>query len=294
MPLFKIFYLYKNFKLTVCNSTPIRTHIKCFSKPHPYNTSETEFMGMALSVLYGYDDNGTDFHEDFRDFAATTNNAHEQAQFPIEIGLNALCINNTLDVDTYEQLEHISFWIEGISQCVIGVFGIISNLLMIPILSSASMKSIFNRLLACLLMIHTIYISTTLIIYIGLTEWIEGSKHWFNVLFPFVLHPLRPLMLYSSSFITILMARQRYMAVRHPVEYRNSNVGINPWKPAIRSLVLVLVSSTVFVFPLWFETTIRDVQVPQVKDINGTHFQYVSKCKQTYIYIYIYIYCDRV
>ena len=239
-------------------------------------------MGTALSLMYWHDDNGTEFQEDFRDFSAfisTMNSTSRYARLQMETGLDAICTNNTLDLDTYEYIEHVSFWIEGVSQFIMGVFGIVSNLLMIPILSSSSMKSIFNRLLACLLIIHTIYISTTLTIYIGQTDWMEGRKDWFNILFPFVLHPLRPLMLYSSSFITVLMARQRYLAIRHPWEYRNSNLHTNPWIPALQSLFLVLVASTLFISPLFFETSITHVEVPQVKDINGTHFQYVSKYK---------------
>ena len=278
--------------LNSCTS-PLENHVDYFSKPHAYNTSEREFMTKVLSVMYWHDQNGTEFREDFMDFSTiipTMNRTNIHAQLQMETGLDAICDNNTLDMATYEYIENISFWVEGVSQFVVGIFGIISNLLMIPILSSTSMRSIFNRLLACLLMIHTVYIMTTLTIYIGQTEWIGGSKEWFNILFPFVLHPLRPLMLYSSSFITVLMARQRYLAIRHPWEYRNLNLNTNPWIPALQSLVLVLVASTLFVTPLFFETSITKVYIAQVKDINGTHFQYVSKYGgNSNIYTYLYL-----
>ena len=225
--------------------------------------------------------NGTDFVEDFKEFSTSNatqlDNTNQQAQIQMKTGLDAFCTNDTLDTAIYEYIEHVSFWIEGVAQFAIGIFGITTNLLMIPILSSHSMKSIFNRLLTCLLIIHTIYIITTLTIYLGHTKWAEDR--WFNILFVYALHPLRPLMLYSSSFITVLMARQRFLAIRHPVQYRNANLGTNPWIPAIQCLVIITVATTIFISPLWFETSITDVGVSRVVNINTTHFQYVSKYK---------------
>ena len=73
------------------------------------------------------------------------------------------------------------------------------------------------------------------------------------------------------------MARQRYLAIRHPVEYRNFTQSTNPWKAALKYLIAVLITATLLAFPLYFETQIiRTEKGAHIFGINSTHFQYVS------------------
>ena len=178
-----------------------------------------------------------------------------------------------------ELIQNVLFWTESVFQIMVGVFGIFSNLVAIPILCCSSMKSIFNKLLICLLLLHTIYICgvlSTVIIWQRLENGAQGiSNVCLSILFYYVLYPLPSLMLYSSTFITMLMARQRYLAIRHPIQYRNSNLTINPWVPAIKSLSLVLTAALLLTIPLFLEISINSEEVGGVKG-NATHFQYVS------------------
>ena len=192
----------------------------------------------------------------------------------IETGLDGL------DGSQVEKIQNISFWMKGVCQLTIAIIGIVSNLAAVPILCSNAMKSIFNKLLICLLLLHTVYLCGVLLMGIMWPEWENNdeklSEVWFMILFSFVVYPLQQLMLYSTTFITTLMARQRYLAIRHPIEYRNSTMMINPWVPAIKSLSLVLVVSGLFCVPLFFETAINYDHFGTIKNINQTHFQYVS------------------
>ena len=189
-----------------------------------------------------------------------------------------MCSDDKLGISQIEDIQHVSFWVEDVCQLTIGLIGIISNIIAIPTLCSREMKSIFNKLLICLLVLHTIFISGVLLTQ---TMWparesFGKSNDWFIILFSFVLYPLEQLMLYSSTFITILMARQRYLAIRHPIEYRNSTIALNPWIPAIKSVFVVLIAASLFTLPLYFETSVKSVDVRMFHDINSTHFQYVS------------------
>ena len=172
-----------------------------------------------------------------------------------------MCFESGLDALELEKIEDVSFWMEGVFQLTIGFIGITSNLAAIPILCVNAMKSIFNKLLICLLLIHTVYLFGVLLMGIMWPEWKSNDKKltefWFIVLFSFVVYPLQQLMLYSSTFITTLMARQRYLAIRHPIEYRNSTIGTNPWIPAMKNLILVLSLSGVLCIPMFLETSIK-------------------------------------
>ena len=235
---------------------------------------------MSLLPLIYTKDQGNEFAEDLTDVyelgSNLTSNPHEeygQEEENVYVNTMPMCINASQVA--YDRIESVSFWIEGVFQFIVGVFGIVANLLVITILGKARLRSIFNSLLGCLLVLHTIYISHTLIMYIGRAVIMSTSGGWFTVLFSYLLYPVRPMILNSTAFITVLMARQRFFAIRHPMEYRNSNLRINPWRAATKSLLLVLITSTIFVCPLFFETSVEHYSVVKINKYNKTHFQYV-------------------
>ena len=230
------------------------------------------------------------FIEDFNEFAkiramnfiAEFNGTQNKkvSDFNIENNFEAsipMCDNCSKLRDNYASINHISYWIEGVLQNILGVLGVISNLAVIPILCSNSgdMKSIFNRLLMFLLLLHTFYIATSISIYNGRAHLY--NHNWFKILFSSVLHSLRPILLYATIFITAIMARERNQAILHPGEYRNRNLSINPWIPGIKSMLLVLCGATIFSLPLFFETTTSNQDVGGLTEINATHFEYVRK-----------------
>lgn len=186
-----------------------------------------------------------------------------------------VCKDDAIDESQKETIGNISFWLQGIFKFIIGIIGVISNLAAIPTLCHQSMKSIFNKLLISLLVLHTIYLLAVIFTQMMWPDWENHPKDWFIVLFIFVLKPLQPLMLYSTTFITILLARQRYLAIRHPIEYRNSTIAVNPCIYATKSLVFVLIASGLFALPIFFETSLGYTVVGAMEDINTTHFQYV-------------------
>ena len=186
-----------------------------------------------------------------------------------------ICEDDAIDESQKETIGNISFWLQGVFKFAIGIIGVISNLVAIPILCRQSMRSIFNKLLISLLVLHTIYLLAVIFTQMMWPDWENHPKDWFIVLFIFVLKPLQPLMLNSSTLITILLARQRYLAIRHPIEYRNSTIAVNPCIYAMKSLIFVLTASGLFALPIFFETSLGYTVVGAIEDVNKTHFQYV-------------------
>ena len=196
-----------------------------------------------------------------------------------ETSLHWKCVEYKLNPSEIEQIQTFSYWIEGVCQFVLGGFGIVSNLVAIPILCNKRLNNIFSKLLICLLMLHTIYIVCVLLTEMMWPTWDKDyqgiSESWFIFVFSYVLHPLRRLMRYSSTFFTTLMARQRFLAIRHPIEYRNSTLTTNPWKSVMKSLLLVIVTGAFFTFPLFLETSVEELEVKTL-EFNSTHFKLVS------------------
>ena len=228
------------------------------------------------------------YHEDCYDYlVAQIQSGHNETNETVPLQVESvhdistpMCSDNRLDIFQFEDLHTLTFWMEGVCQFTVGSIGIISNLLAIPILSSPGMNSIFNKLLICLLILHTIYISSVILTESMWPVWKDDPHNsfdaWVFILFSFVLHPLKQLMRYSSTFITVLMARQQYLAIRHPIEYRNMNISTNLWIPAIKSLMFVLVAAGLFTFPIFLETRVEYNELGKIYDVNSTHFQYVS------------------
>ena len=243
-------------------------------------------------------DNKTVAREYHTDWNAFTNNSMnndtnetigtESDQHMSDIEANLLCKHSLKEVVSPSHIEALlSLYVllEGPLQFTVGIIGIISNLLAIPVLCGSCMKSIFNKLLICLLILHTIYIISSLFTVAFWPPWniIEdetlpsSTPLWFITLFRFILRPLNHMTLFASIFITVLMARQRYLAIRHPIEYRNVNRGGNLWIPAIKTLFGVLIMAAMFTWSIFLETDVQFIEgEPEIIDINTTHFQFVS------------------
>ena len=189
------------------------------------------------------------------------------------------CVEYKLQETEINQIQTFSFWIEGVCQFILGAIGILSNLLALPILCHKRMNTIFSKLLLCLLILHTVYLACVLLIELMWPAWDDNpqriSESWFIFIFSYGLYPLKQLMRFSSTFFTTLMARQRFLAIRHPIQYRNSTLTINPWVSVMKSLFLVIFVGAFFTFPVYLETSVKNVEVERIEQFNSTHFKLV-------------------
>ena len=167
--------------------------------------------------------------------------------------------NNTEYKLAEEQYAQFSYWTEYVLQYLIGVVGIISNTIAIPILCSREMKNIFN----CLLM--TLAVFDNLLLMCQMSEarrkmansymYLEGAYNEAHEhAFVFFLYQFHSFVLCASLYLTISLAIERYRAVCNPVKYHINTQGTNPWKKMIISYALpVVVFSLLFSMPKFFE-----------------------------------------
>ena len=191
------------------------------------------------------------------------------------------CITNDLTNSQHDVIENFQFWFDGVFQFVIGCIGIMSNIMAILILiRSRMMESIFHQFLTCLLILHSIYIACEMSIETIYPSWYRDiekiAKIKFTIYMYFILQPVGKSMLYSSTFFTSLMARQRYIASCKPVQYRQLMLTKNHQMHLIQNLMIVLVTSALVTFPIYLETSIEDRETGRLHELNATHFKYVS------------------
>ena len=99
---------------------------------------------------------------------------------------------------------------------------------------------------------------------------------FFDLLFSNFLYPCKPMLLYTSTFLTVLMARERFHAVKHPIEYRNATLTGRTWRLALIHTALCMLASALFVIPLIFESEVLTKEMRAVKTWNSTHTLEVS------------------
>ena len=236
------------------------------------------------------------------DFSKTKNTSNNYSDLLTSTyRVNAMqwsCITNTLPMSQLDEIENVQFWCDGVCQFVIGSIGIVSNILAVLVmLRSRMMESIFNKFLTCLLVLHSIYISCELITEAIHPSWYSNTediaKMSFTIYIYYVLQPMGKFMLYSSTFFTVLMARQRYVASCKPMQHRKLTLTTNHLTHVFQNLMIVLVTSAVFTFPIYLETSIDDRKTEKLHEINVTHFKYVSSINTVLQIILVYFFYDN-
>ena len=100
--------------------------------------------------------------------------------------------------------------------------GFLVNFSAILLLFSAPrLSSVFNSMLTSLLVLHTLYLVNNMTI-VARSALLDETSLVLDTLFVKFLYPFKPTLLYTTTFLTVGMARERYKAIRHPLEYRYS------------------------------------------------------------------------
>ena len=104
-------------------------------------------------------------------------------------------------------LDGFSFWVEGVLQTTMAVFGIIGNTIASVIISRKEMRNSFNLLLVSLACFDSTYL---------FGQILESFRKTFNlatelhiILFPHLLYPFNQVAISGSIFMTVAIAWER-------------------------------------------------------------------------------------
>jgi hypothetical protein len=84
------------------------------------------------------------------------------------------------------------------------------------------------------------------------------------LLFSNFLYAFRPCLLHSTTCLTVLLARERFTAVRHPLAYRAARAAEGAgggWRRAAGYAAASFVASLMLVAPLFWESRVREVEL---------------------------------
>ena len=91
---------------------------------------------------------------------------------------------------------------------IVAVLGILGNIATAVILMQRHMRNTFNKLLVALA-----FFDTTLLVTSLAYSCVWASKKAFMIAFPYILWPMRCFAMTSSTFMTVVIATERFIAV---------------------------------------------------------------------------------
>lgn len=130
--------------------------------------------------------------------------------------------------DTYDpQLENnrVEFWVCGVLLNLVGVLGILGNVISMIILSRPQMRSSINYLLTGLARCDTMLIISSMLLF-GIPSVYPYTGHFFgyyNYVYPFIspaMFPIGMIAQTASIYMTFTVTLERYVAVCHPLRAR--------------------------------------------------------------------------
>ena len=153
--------------------------------------------------------------------------------------------------------QNYFWWVETMGNLCGGCIGVFLNLITIHVFSSPALrKNFFNRLLICLAVFDTLYISC---------EISEVFRHRHNTLlqqsiFVNFVYPIRNIFMFSSVYMTVVLAFERYQAITNPMEVRVRGVKSSMNQELLTHVFPGVVFAMIYYIPKFFELDVEEIR----------------------------------
>ena len=149
--------------------------------------------------------------------------------------------------------DQVSFWVGGIIVCHITITGFILNLrTMYVLVTDSTMKNVFNHLFIALIVNDNICLLFMVFETFATNLGFHTVIH--DILYPHVTLPLTNISLTASIFLIIVIAHERYVAVRYPISHRQSLISAKFRRMLLlKYIVCVIISTLIINAPKFFE-----------------------------------------
>lgn len=190
-----------------------------------------------------------------------------------------ICNSTILTPEQKVFFENYDWWMETISHLVLGVFGIVINSVTIFVLTKKNTwKIFFNRLLVSLAIVDSLYL---------LCELSEAFRHKYNTMvqqhiFVNFVYPIRNMLMCGSIYITIVLASERYEALKNPAVYRIRAM-TNMSKRHLRYFMFILIFNIIFYLPKF-----NDLKVIEYTECSSKNISRAKAREITKVYMELY------
>ncbi|CAG9861011.1 unnamed protein product [Phyllotreta striolata] len=181
------------------------------------------------------------------------------------------------------------FVINGLLMNIIGVLGVLGNIISMIILSRPQMRSSINYLLIGLARVDTVLIITSILLFglPGIYPYSGMLFSYFYIVLPHiapVVFPIATVVQTASVYLTVTVSLERFVAVCHPLRARS----LCTYGRARIYVVGIIIFSAMYNLPKLWETT---VQKEWSERDNFTVYcvrESALRGNETYIHVYIH------
>ena len=142
--------------------------------------------------------------------------------------------------------EQFSFWLGGVVVCHITITGFILNLItMYVLLIDSTMKNVFNHLFIALIVNDNISIFFMVFETFATNLGFHTTLH--EILYPYITLPFTSISLTASIFLTIVIAHERYIAIRYPISHRQALISAKSRRALFFKYILCVIVATLII-----------------------------------------------
>ena len=203
-------------------------------------------------------------------------------------------INNDFGVNKTERIKcdepgqygHHTSFLKSMTIPTISVLGLFGNGIAIISINYFPMKTAFHQSLVSLCTCDIMFITVV---------WIDQSwdlSKSIPVLFPYIWHPMRTILISLEAFLMISIATERFIAIKWPLQYKASFVS---WSNRIHFLVFILptiLSAIIINIPKFLE-----LRLLEPSNITASYWNFdieVTDLRLSENYIYYYTHLTRL
>ena len=170
-------------------------------------------------------------------------------------------------------VDHFYFWVGGVGVCIVSCTGLFLNLTAICVLlTRLSKHNNFNHLIVILFVVDSLYLVLSVI---NTFRMEFGFKpRILTILFPKITFPMCTICLTLSIFMTVGIAHERYIAVKHPIIHRQRMISAKFRRISLmKYIVSVVFCAVAFNIPKFFEVELNWKNSTEVIDMNNTQYR---------------------
>ena len=176
-------------------------------------------------------------------------------------GVVSITIRSMEDKDE----QYPTFWIV-VTNGIFAALGILGNILVLRVLSQRHMRNTFNKLRCALAVFDTLHLITAF-----LNSILEDtSRDAYKIVFPYFLWPITNVAHTASTFMTMTIAIERFVAISDPCQYKK-----NRRYRTTKYVVFVTIPAILLNITKWFELE---------PDSSGTFYKLARGMTCTHMY----------
>ena len=151
-----------------------------------------------------------------------------------------------------------SYWMGGIAVILVAIVGIILNLAgtCLIIAYRLSKHNIFNHLIIFLFIVDSFFLFVEIIVV--LVQNLDVKNEMLTIMFPKFAYPMSAICLTLSVFLTVGIAHERYIAIKHLIVHSQQNSSAKFRRTKIIKYILpMLFCAIAFNIPKFFEAELE-------------------------------------